>query len=805
MLFRFVFILFLFQVIFPAESAFAQVVNAIDQKPDREEIMQEALVNAQEQKDLTLPSKPQEDLSLLEQNRLIKQITVTGNKSISAETILSKIKTRSGDEYRPNIIRDDIKRIYNTGYFSDVNVDRVDYEGGYKVIFRVEEKPVVDTITFSKLTVYSPATLSRKIKTRAGKFLDNKELKDDIKTLQTLYEKKGMTLVDIKAETDRDPLTNKVKIHFVIKEGYRVKVRRITFNGNKIFSHRRLIKVVKSRNAWLFNSGYLKEDVTQEDVDRLKAFYEKEGFIDAKVAYESKESRKGMISVIFNIEEGKRYYVDKIEIQGNTVFPTSDILATLTKIRPDAVFSRQLLEEDLANVQTLYMDKGYIFVHVRESTAINSETGKVAVRLDITEGEVAYINKIKIQGNDRTRDVVIRRELRLYPGDRFDGAKLRRTKERLNNLGYFEDVSYDAAETDRPNYRDLVVNVQEAKTGSLSFGGGYSSVEKLVGFVDISQRNFDITNWPTFTGGGQQLDLRFEVGSLSTNSRLSFTEPWLFDYPVSGGFDIYAFDHDRDEDIGYAYDERRVGFNLRLGKEFSEYLSGGINFRREDVKIGNFDSDVAADILAEEGKNTLSVWGLNLTQDHRDSTIAPTKGWFLKETMDIASKMAGGDKEFTRYRLYGGYYLSLPRQAVLEFSVRPGVVIPYGDSDKVPIFERFFAGGATTIRGYDERKVGPLDSATDDPIGGEGLFLAGAEYTIPLIDFIKFAAFFDAGNVWADVGDYFSSKLYMGSGIGLRIKTPIAPMKLDYGYPLNAEQGEEKRSGKFYFSFGRAF
>jgi len=752
----------------------------------------------------TVSPQPQ-DFSLLQSQKIVKAVEIKGNKSISTANILAKIKTRVGEEYLQNVISDDIKRIYNMGYFADVSVDREDYAGGFRVIVHVVEKPIVDKITFSKLKEFRPQALQNKIKTKAGKFLDNKDLKDDVKTIEELYDKKGMTKVDVKVETDTDELTNKVKVHFVIKEGYRVKVAKVIFNGNNSYRSKRLMKVVKIRPAWLFNSGFLKEDVLKEDIDRLKGFYEKEGFVDAGVTYATEEGKNGRTNVIFTIQEGKRYYVDKVVVTGNKVFSEEEIFKAMKNIKPNAVFSRQKLSEDINAIQTLYFDKGYIFVKVADSASMNADTGKVELKLDIVEGEIAYINKVKIQGNDRTRDIVIRRELRLYPGDRFDGEKLRRTKERLRNLGYFEDVGYEIEDTDRPTFKDLVVQVQEAKTGSFSFGGGYSTVEQLVGFVDIQQRNFDITNWPSFTGGGQNLELRTELGSVTSNSTLSFTEPWLFDYPVSGGFDAYMTEHDKDSSIGYSYTEKRIGGDLRLGKEFSEYLSGGLTFRREDVKIGDLDDNVSADLKAEEGKNTSTTFGGFLQQDYRDSIINPTKGWYVKEASDIGIKTLGGEEQFYRFRLYSGYYVPLPNESVLEVMVRPGIVDSYGDTSKVPIFERYFAGGASTIRGYDERKVGPRDSVTDDPIGGNSLFVANVEYTIPLMEFIKLATFFDAGNVWPRVSDFFSTKLYSGVGFGLRIKTPIAPMKLDYGIPLDKPPGEDNREGKFYFSVGRAF
>ena len=737
--------------------------------------------------------------------KLVKSIEIKGNKTVNVSTILFKIKTRVGQEYLQGVISDDLKRLYNTGYFADVNVDRVDYEGGFKVIFFVTEKSLIDKITFSKLRYNNPNALLKKIQSKKGKFLDPKTVNDDIRTIKDLYAKKGLTQVEIEVETKKDDLTNKTALHFVVKEGERVRVKRIIVTGNMTYPSAKIIRLIKTRSQWLFNAGFFKADILDEDQERIKSFYEREGFIDAQAAstFEKINNKTGYVRI--RIVEGKRYYVEQVSFVGNKIVDNTQLLEAMKEIKVGKVFSRERLSVDLSNIRVLYFDKGYIFANARESTSLNPETGKVEVKLDIEEGELAYVSQIKVQGNDRTRDIVIRRELRLFPGDRFDGEKLRRSKQRLTNLGYFEDINYDIEDTDLPNQKNLVVQVKEAKTGSFSFGGGYSTVDQFVGFVELEQKNFDFTNWPTFTGGGQDLSLRAETGSTRNNTRLSFTEPWLFDYPISAGFDLYASDRQKDEDVGYSYDERRIGGDLRLGKQFTEYLSGGVTYRLEEIEIGNFDDDVSADLKEEEGRNTVSSLSFSAAHDKRDNVFNPTRGTFVSQTVDVAGGILGGTKDFYRISDKGSYYLPLNFNAVVEFSLRAGMIQAYGDSEKVPIFERFYAGGAQTIRGYEERKVGPLDPVTGDPIGGNSLLVGNVEFIIPLIDFIKLAAFYDIGNVWAKVREFGSGGFKSGVGMGLRVRTPIGPVKLDYGYPLNDEPGETNRSGKFYFSISRGF
>ncbi|MCA9400477.1 MAG: outer membrane protein assembly factor BamA [Candidatus Omnitrophica bacterium] len=741
-------------------------------------------------------------------NRIVKSIEIVGNKTISMSTILAKIKTRVGQEYLQTVISDDLKRLYNTGYFSDVRVDRQEVDGGYKVIIYLDEKPIVEEITFSKTRYIKSKVISKKIKTKVGKFLDKKSLRDDEQTIRDLFTQKGLNEVEVSVEQFLDEVTNKVSLHFVIREGHKIRVQNINIYGNDTFPDKKIAKVIKTRtrSVWLFRSGYLNEDTLKEDVERIKSFYEQEGFIDVRVEYSMDYMQKGNIQIDFQVYEGRRYSVGGVTIVGNEVISDKEIQKAMVEIVKNGVFSREKLSVDLANVRTLYFDRGYIFANVLETTSLDPESGQVEVKLDIEEGGVAYVEKVKIEGNTRTRDIVIRRELKMLPGDRFDGSKLKRSKERLTNLGYFEDVTFDIEDTDVFDRKDLVVQVKEAKTGTFSFGGGFSTVDKIVGFIEIEQRNFDFTNWPTFTGGGQHLSLRAETGSTRNNYKLSFTEPWIFDHPISGGFDAYRLERDREEDTGYAYDEERTGGGIRFGKQFTEYVSAGVNYGIEEVTIENFEDNVSAALLAEEGTNVVSVLGFNISRDTRDNVYSPTKGLYLFSKVDVAGGALGGDKDFIRSESSASYYVPLKFKSVIEFKLRAGVVDAYGDSYEVPIFERFFVGGARTIRGYEERQVGPLDPNTNDPVGGESMFVGNIEYTIPLIEYVKLAAFFDTGNVWVDVNDFgMKGSLKSGTGVGLRVKTPIGPINLDYGYPLNDEPGEDKRSGKFYFSVSRGF
>jgi len=742
--------------------------------------------------------------------KLVTGIEIKGNKSIGSNTIISKIKTKVGSPYQETVVSDDLKRLYLLGYFSDIKIDTEVYKDGLKVIITVTERPIIEKIAFLGILRLSMREdkLKETLKSKETQYLDYPNLAEDAKSIKKLYEKIGYSQAEVNYRVDISKDTDKARIEFNVVEGRRVRIKDILVEGNKNFSAKRILRLMKTKRAWFFNAGVLKDEVLLEDIERIKSFYHREGFTDVVVDYEVKPRPKKpfLLYITIRIQEGKKYLVGNVTIQGNEHILKKDILERLKVCVPGKVFSEEALSQDVVNIQGLYFDRGYISAEVQEATSLNSYTGRIDIVYNITESEVAYVDKIKVRGNVKTKDIVIRRELRIRPGDKFDGDKLKRSKERLQNLGFFEEVKYDTEDTQVPNKKDLVVEVKESKTGAFSFGGGYSTVDQFVGFVEIEQKNFDWKNFPYFTGGGQDLKLRGSLGSISNGFDLSFTEPWLFDYPVSFGFDGYKHTHSRDEDVGYGYDEDIIGGDLRLGKELTEYLRADLMYRHDTIKITNITDNATDDLLREYGSNTISSMQFGLTFDTRDNAFDPTKGDILSGSLESAGGLFGGDKDFWKFLGRASHYFPVFGGSVLELRGRAGLAKPYGDSDRVPIYERYFAGGANTIRGYHERKIGPIDPVSQDPLGGEALLIGNLEYLYPVFSFLKLAAFYDVGNVWSKVNKFASGGLKSGVGLGVRIKTPIGPIMLDYGIPLNKEPGEDTRgSGKFHFSMSHGF
>lgn len=735
----------------------------------------------------------------------VKSVLIVGNKTISSSLVLSKVKTKPQEAYKKTTVDEDIKRIYGLGYFSDVKAEVKEFADGIEVVFIVTEKPPIGQIVFAGNKAFRDERLKKELKIKPDEILDERQLKEGIRAIREMYYRKGYTHSKIDYAIRLDPTTNRAVVTIMIEEGKRVKIRKITFEGNKAFKSDVLLRLMSTKTAWwFFRSGIFNEDAFDSDLDKLRAFYGDNGYLDAKMEPELKYDDDGKFLFInIKIDEGKQYLVNSIGISGNAVISEKDIRKTL-KMTVGKAFSRNGLREDADAIQGLYFDKGYIYAVVKTDTAIDPASGNIDVKYSITENDLTFVGRIDIRGNVRTKDKVIRRELRLRPGQPFSGEKLQRSKERLYNLGYFEDITFDTEKTSEPNKANLLVDVKETKTGEFSFGGGFSTVDKLVGFVQVTQRNFDIMNWPTFTGGGQQLVLRAEVGTSRRDYQLSWTDPWIFDYPYLFGFDIYQNTRLSSSSTGYGYDERRRGADLRFGKEFDDFDRADLTYRLEEVRISNVDDGATNDLKKEAGTNNISSLLLGLTRDTRDSNFSPTKGYLLYGSVEGAGGPLQGDKDFLKWYGSASVYFSPINKQVLELSTRLGAVGAFGDSDGVPIYERFFAGGADSVRGYKERGLGPKDPATNDPLGGEAMIVASAEYTFPVIEFLKGAVFFDAGNVWEKEGDFGQGGYKYSTGAGVRVKTPVGPVKLDYGFPLKTDPGEKKK-GRFHFSLSRAF
>jgi outer membrane protein insertion porin family len=737
---------------------------------------------------------------------VVSDIEVKGNRTIGSEKIVSQIKLRPGQPYNENVVSEDIKRIYETGFFRDISVDVRDADGGkVTVVFTVDEKPVIRDILFKGNRQVGSRRLEKLSELKDGVFIDELKLREAENLIWGFYVKQGYPEVDIDSELRVDRDTNQATVVFTIQEQGRFRIRNVYIRGNVAYSDRKIRSLIKTRKKWLFGGGLFKQQVLEDDLERIKEFYRLQGFANVTVDYSiEKNASNEWIYVTVSINEGPRYQVGNIEIEGVDVLDKA-LVRRQIELKNGDIYSEQNVRRQANNITQLYFNEGYIFTQVSPLSYVNPQNDMVDLTFRVSESDLIYINRIDVRGNLRTKDKVIRRELTVKPGEPFDGDKLQRSKQNLENLGFFEEVRFEPEATGTPDQQNLAVEVTEAKTGSFSFGGGYSSVDQLIGFVELRQRNFDWKNWPYFTGAGQDLSLSFQTGSTVDEYSLSFTEPWLFDLPVSFGFDLFSRSHDRESDSGYGYDQKRQGGQLRLGRRFGDQVNVGTSYRYEQIDISDISEDASNELRKEEGSNNISAIGLSASYDTRDNVFNPRRGLFTSLATDLAGGPFGGDKEF--YKLYHNLSLYVPvfKKAVVELRLRSGWADAYGDSVELPIYERFFAGGASTIRGYHERKVGPIDPISEDPIGGEAMFVGNIELTQPVGEVLKLAVFFDTGNVWARQEDFLGDDLFSSVGLGARVKTPLGPISVDYGFPLDEEPGEDKKEGRWHFNISRDF
>jgi len=746
----------------------------------------------------------------------IADIQIKGNYSVSTASILSRLKIQPGDVFEESALNKELKRLYAMGYFSDVFIEVEEHAGGVIVVFTVVEKPIITGIEFKGNTRIKSGNLLQKISTKAGDLLDYNRVAQDVAAIKGYYVEEGYYRIGVDYDIEKSGNGEKAKLVFLINEGHTLKVKSINVEGNMSFPSDSIKKLLATKPAWWFiQKGAFDEEKFQADIARIATFYRGKGYLDAQVT-----SRKEYVeddqylNITIMIEEGKRYIVGEITLRGELTMPEEEI-RELILMEPGDPFDYEMMKEDVENVRMFYYDRGYMNADVDLQHRYNPAEDRMDLTYDVQSRGEVYVGKINIIGNTKTKDQVVRREIRVYPGEKYQGEQLRRSKERIYNLGFFEDVYFETVPTQDPLVKDLNVMIKETKTGEFAFGGGYSSVDAFIGFVQIRQKNFDILDFPTFTGGGQDLTIRAEAGSARTNYFLNWTDPWIFGLPYLFGFDVYREEHNRYGLTGYGYDERRTGGSLRVGKELGEHLGAGIVYNLEEVKISNLPDDPGPALESERGENIISRLTLNLNYDRRNNKYSPSKGYFVGCSMQNAGGFLSGDKTFVKGWINGSYYHSIMKIVVLEIRGSMGLAENYGNTNEIPIYERFFAGGANTIRGYKERAVGPRDrkdsGAIGDAIGGEAMAIASAEITFPIFKgVIKGAVFYDVGNVWASAGEMLTSQYYedngfkQGAGIGVRVKTPIGPIKLDWGYPLSENYGEEKE-GQFYFSVSHGF
>lgn len=736
-----------------------------------------------------------------ERPNVILEVRVKGNQIISTATILNQMKAHKGNPLVQNDVNEDLKRLYKTGYFRDIRMEVEEEKEGYRLVVIVDEKPIIRQIVINGFSSFKENDLRKELKILEGQILDEKILKEGVEAIRKKYRSKGFKFIEVESESDVNEKTKEATILVHILEGEKYKIQEVRLEGVQAFKQKKIRKIMKTKKDTWITSGVFNEEKFQKDLDRIQLFYQQEGYLDVKVApnFEyNRENRKIRITV--QVEEGTHYVTGEIKIEGAQLFPESEIWQSLEML-PGTTYSQYYLTNDMDRIRKYYFERGYVDARIVPDVKLNRDTGKVDVTYRIHEGDLYFVDKVVVRGNTKTKDIVIRRELRIRPGDRIDGEKIQKSLQRLENLDFFEETTYDMEPGSASNRKDLIFRVKEKRTGELSFGGGISSIDNFVGFAEISQKNFDLFRFPRFTGAGQSLSVKARVGTISQNYELSFVEPYLLGRKISLGVD--AFDR-RQDNKNVDFNEDRLGFGITLAKALSDTLRLGTGYTLERVKLGDISSDAPKAVTDFAGSTLLSRVRFFQSWDTRNSVFNPTKGLLLSFEEELVGTFLGGEESFYTLQTNFTQYWTLFKKHVIEFRFRLGTSQELGGSDTVPVFDRFFAGGLGTVRGFNYRRVGPIESG--DAVGGKTLALTGLEYTfpIPYLDIIKAAAFVDVGQVNEDSYGISFGDFAISVGPGIKIKTPVGPLAFYYGLPI-ANRDTKNRNGRFEFSLSHGF
>lgn len=756
----------------------------------------------------TLPAKPTE--------RVVEAVEIrfSDTQSLSEQAVRSHIELKAGDRFTQAAMDRSVKALFGTGYFENVYATPQEKEAGrVTVTFELTGKLKIRTLNFEGNKHIKAKKLKIECGLKENESLGAVNLAEAVRKLKAYYSKKNYT--EAKIVTRTTPLENAglADVTFVIDEGKKVKINAIRFEGNTHVKSKALIKVMVTKKAsfWSFftGSGKVEEEKTTDDLQLIGEYYRNLGYLEVKVSGPGIVPQKDGVALTYTIDEGARYYMGVQTIEGNTLFSNEQI-SKCFKLKTGAPLAADAVEQTSRGIRDLYGSKGYLETLTRTEMLAGETSHILNVKYSIKESPQFTVNTINISGNTTTKNIVIARELLLAPGDVFSSTKMKTSEARLQNTGYFSgDKESQVRLTDEKpvdavgeNQRDLNVAVTEGKTGNISFGAGYGSLDKASVFGEFTQGNFDIGNPKNFfRGAGQKFRLYASLGTQSNQIITSFEEPWILQHRIAGGFSVYRTET---EYLSTQYNERRTGFELYLRKRLFELIDGRLGYRRENVSIFDVDNAASQAIKDEAGTRSVSKVTFNMTRDTRDKVLFSTSGNRLELDTTWAGHGLGGDTDYWAVEGRAAQYFhsfEWPTPQYITLLGRMGTMDGFGNS-RVPLFDRYFLGGPSTLRGFGYRKVGPKD-ASDEPLGGKSYGFWSLEYAFQVADPLQLAAFYDAGFLNTDTADFSTGNYYDNYGLGMRLMVMGAPLRLDYGMPLTA-RGQSK-SGHFWFSFGTRF
>ena len=729
------------------------------------------------------------------------EVRYTGPETISRDRILAQIRTKVGDTYSDAIVEQDIKTLYATGRIQDVRIYGEPEGDGVRVIVAVQTRGVVSEIEINGATRISAKALRKKINLKLNQPLNEDALGKARQDIIDAYRSKGYNEVDVQYRVEGDQGRGLSRVVYTINEGAKGPISRVRFEGNTVFSEFRLRKQMKTKGktliSFLDKSGRLDETQLQQDLDAIREWYQNAGYIDVEVGAPRRERQRGRMMLVIPITEGRKYHVGRIIVKGSKAAPADRVRAVLTMKEGD-VYSPKAIRDDAKKVADAYGSGGYVDLVVQPQ-GTPAGPGKIDLTYTIEEGARSFVQRINVIGNTRTKDKVIRREILIAPGDVYSTTRVETSKKRLDNLGYFSRVETFPEETGVAGRKDLTVQVEEKRTGSLNFGAGFSTIDSVIGFIELTQGNFDIMNWPTFTGAGQKFRTRVQFGDQRKDVIVSLTEPYFLDMRLSLGGEVYYREANF---LSELYSQRNYGFSIVTRKPIGRFMSGSLEYRLENIEIYDVARAVSDELRLEAGSRTKSQVTTAFVLDTRDNPFLSHKGQRVVLTPFVAGGFLGGDIQIYGFDLEVSQYFHLPYDLIFLLNGAIQGVDTWGNGDRVPISDRLFLGGANTLRGFEFRDVSPKDER-GEPIGGRSLARATAELTFPIIEKVRGAVFYDTGFVNRDSWDFGPDEVASDVGLGLRLDLPIGPIRIDYGIPI--QKAGNDGGGQFNFNVGYQF
>jgi outer membrane protein insertion porin family len=751
----------------------------------------------------------------------IAKVTIRyrGAPTVNEDLLRNQMTSKAGSPYRAENLDKDITALYESGLVDDVRFLAEPAGDSVNLIAEVTTRPTMPAVGFVGNTVFSDKKLAQETKLKSGGILSDAAILEARRNIEKYYQGYGYPDVIVSHRIQPTGQEGSADLVFVIDEGTKNEVRKIRFEGNNTFTDPELRKEMKTKEkgwfSWLTKSGRIESNQLDADLDAILDYYKSKGYLRASSPGIRREPVKdGRVDLVIPIVEGEKYTVDGVGFGKMTVFKPEELYPALTLNGNDA-YSSKKMRDDITMIRSYYGSRGYADATVTPDIR-DAGPNRVNIIYRITEGTRFRVGRVNIAGNTKTKDKVIRREIPLKPGDMFNSVELDTTKARLNNLQYFSDVQVNGS-PGGAGYRDVNVLVEERSTGQVGVGLGFSSIDSIVGFLTLEQANFDLFNPWNFTGGGQRFSTSLRIGSERSEASISLVEPWFMDRQLALGTELF---YKQSTYFSDWYEQTNAGFAVSLRKPLGPKSSIRGEYRIENVEIDseidstdyideNFPGDNGSNSeLSQEkigGDFLRSALAVNYVYDSRDSGILPRSGHKIDLGLTYAG--LGGDVDTFTLSAQGQKYWNLKWDGILSVNGELAFVDSVGD-DEIPVFERMFLGGGRTLRGFEFRDVGPRDTGyTDDVYGGNSLGYVTLEYTIPIIESVRAAVFFDTGFVNEDSWDPSPSDLYSDVGLGIRLRLPISPMPLalDYAFPVSSPDDEADKGGQFNFYLNTQF